>query len=246
MFRSLFVHTSRTASRVSPSIASVRAFHQTLQTHVTYKKRAAKKTKVYGEFTTEVPPSLDFEAATKRSEAVLLNFNQIANEIKLGRKNPQLFDNLKVELPDEQAPFTSVAQTTIKGWNFYITVFNPSNAKHVINAILASDLNMNPILDIHNKLLLKVPMPPATTESKKETAKTLKVAFEKFKSGPSTSKKHANTLAAIRADVRQQLTLKKKLSHPETVLWDDFEKIHKTYVGKLTDMYKTAETAILK
>lgn len=191
-------------------------------------------------------PEIDFDDATNKFKGVIERFSKQANEAKLGKTSPNIFDKLIVETANGEVGFTSVAQTTVKGRNFMITVFDPSNVKSIINAVLGSDLNMNPQIDPSNKQTLKVPLPPLTTESKKENAKQLKLVYERFKNG---SGRANGSLATIRGDVKnkfQKQHKKKKLSDAEEKVFKDFEKLHKQYTDKLTEVFKSAEQAILK
>lgn len=244
MFRALLLRSAFRAvpRRIGLAPIPTRSFHQSI---VSLKKKSSKKGAVEEEVDDEVP-EIDFDELSSRFQSVIDKFAKQANEAKLGKTSPQLFDHLTVHTSDGEVQFTSVAQTAVKGRNFMITVFDPANSKHIINAVLSSDLNMNAILDPSNKQTLKVPLPPVTTESKKENAKQLKAIFEKLRNGPGGSGKHAHTLAAIRADVKHKVSKKKKLSDGETVIWNKVEKLHKLFVDKLTDVFKAAELAILK
>lgn len=189
--------------------------------------------------------ALDFDAIKSKFEAVVEEFNKHATEARLGKTNPNIFDKLKVEVDDSHLPFTSVAQTTIKGGrNFLITVYDPAHTQSVINAVLGSDLNMNPIKDPANKQMLKVPVPPPTVESRKEASKHLKVIFENLKNGKSGS------LSKVRADVRKdidkQLKKKKNLSDQENALVKEFDNLHKDFTTKLSDAFKAAEKTLSK
>lgn len=187
-------------------------------------------------------PLIDLDEAKSKFQAVVDKFAKAANDAKLGKSNPKIFDKLEVHTADGDMPFTSVAQTSVKGRNFIITLFDPANAKNVINTVLGSDLNMNAQVDPSNKYTLKVPLPPVNTETKKETVKLLKEYFEKFKTGKTG-------LAGVRADVKHKFQKKvklKKLSDVEQKELDAFEKVHKQYADKLAEMFKSAETAIMK
>lgn len=232
-----------------PVMAMARSKLPTRQFHLSFtllKKKSKKGAREVEEETTDEAPAVDFKDATKRLQSVIDKFAKQANEAKLGKTNPQIFDHLQVETADGEMPYTSLAQTAIKGRNFIITVFDPANTKHIVNAVLASDLNMNPIADPANKQMLKVPLPPVTTESKKENVKHLKTIYEKVRNGPGGSGKNASTLAAIRADIKQKISKKKKMSDAETQVWNDYEKLHKQFVEKLGEVFKAAETAIMK
>lgn len=190
-------------------------------------------------------PELDFKAESARLQKVVEDFARHANEAKLGKTNPHIFDALPVQIADGDAPFNTLAQTSIKGRNLVITVFDPANTKHVINAILGSELNMNPIADPSNRQQLKVPLPPVTTESKAENVKHLKAVYEKYRNGPGSGR-HANTLAAVRADVKLKVAKKKKMTPSEALVWTEYEATHKKYVESLTEVFKAAEVAIMK
>ncbi|CUM64328.1 uncharacterized protein PRCAT00001929001 [Priceomyces carsonii] len=196
--------------------------------------------------TTDVQPTIDFDASKSKFENVLSRFSKISNEAKMGRTNPRIFDNLKVATHSGETPFHDIAQTSVKGRNFMITVYDPANVNSIINSVLASDLNMNPQVDPSNKQTLKVPLPPLTTESKQESVKSLKLVFEKFKNG---SGKAGDSLASIRGDVRakfQKQAKKNKSSDAELKVLNDFDLMHKQYVEKLSNVFKAAELAILK
>ncbi|CCE81710.1 Piso0_002375 [Millerozyma farinosa CBS 7064] len=187
--------------------------------------------------------NIDFDDANAKFTSVLEKFKKHANDAKLGKTNPDIFDKLTIATSNGDVPFNQVAQSSIKGRNFVITVFDPSNSQSIVNSVLASDLNMNPQVDPTNKSTLKVPLPPVTTESKKENTKQLKAVFEKFKNGGKVS------LASVRSDFRnkfQKSSKKKRLSDEEEQIWKNFEKLHKEYTDKLSSIYKEAEQKILK
>lgn len=188
-------------------------------------------------------PLIDIADAIEKFKAVIEKFTKQANEVKLGKANPKIFDKLLVNSNEGEVPFTSVAQTSVKGRNFIITVFDPVNSKHIINTILGSGLNLNAQVDPANNYTLKVPLPPVNTETKKESIKHLKEIFEKFKHGPTKS------LSSIRSDVKHKVQKKLKKKRPsddQQKELNDFEKVHKQYNEKLAEILKAAEIAIMK
>lgn len=243
MFRLLATPLTPITRLALPRPIVVRSFHASF---VSFKKKSKKVAAKDAEEEVAEAPEIDMKEVSQRLLTVVERFTKQANEAKLGKTNPQVFDHLQVATADGEAVFTSVAQTALKGRNFIITVFDPANVKHVINSVLASDLNMNPIADPANKQMLKVPLPPVTTESKKESVKHLKTVYEKFRNGPGGSGKQAHTLAAIRADIRSKVAKKKKMTDAETKVWTEYEKLHKTFTDKLGEVFKAAETAMLK
>lgn len=243
MFRTILRSNLLPRSRV-PAVRSVRNFHAT---HLNLKKRLSKKTVEVEESDAAIGAvDIDFKELEAKMHAVVERFGKVANEAKLGKSNPLIFDNLNVKTADGELPFTSTAQTAVKGRNFMITVFDPSNTKNIVNTILAANLNMTPIADPQNKQQIKVPLPPVTTDSKKETVKHLKESFEKLRNGPGGHSKNAHTLASIRGDIKKRLSKKQKKSDDETKAWNDFEKLHRQYCDKLQEVFKVAEKAIMK
>lgn len=252
MFRQLVSRTARVSIRVAfarpgGQIVSI-PFSRNFASSLLVQKKAKKGEKIKGEKVTEeaVYPKdlIDFEKVKEKLQGVVERFSKHCNDAKLGKTNPKVFDHLMVKTDHGDMPYTSVAQTNVKGRNFIMTVYDPANTQHIINAVLGSDLNLNPVADPSNKLTLKVPLPPITTESKKESVKDLKTVYEKLKNGSGLSK--IGSLSSIRADTRHKLTKNKKLTDIESSVWNDYEKIHKDYVSKLAALMKAAEEAIMK
>ncbi|KAF3987386.1 hypothetical protein FT663_04481 [Candidozyma haemuli var. vulneris] len=244
MFRSILRPSHFARARLIPIVPAQRNFHAT---PLNLKKRLSKKTVEVEENEAAVgAPEVNFDELKTKMQAVIDRFGKVANEAKVGRTSPSIFDDLTIKTTDGDLPFTATAQTAVKGRNFQITVFDPSNTKNIVSAILASGLNMTPISDPQNKQQLKVPLPPVTTDSKKETVKQLKESFERHRNGPGGHSKNAHTLASIRGDLKRRLSKKQKKSDDETKAWNDFEKLHKQYCDKLQDVFKAAEKAILK
>lgn len=244
MFRSILLRPSQNFASRAVLALKFQPCRNIHWSPVLLKKRA--KEPVQEDTSKDAAAEVDLDEVSRRFQSVLDKFSKHANESKLGKTNPQIFDNLQVETPDGELPYTAVAITAVKGRNFIMTVFDPANVKHVVNAVLASNLNMNPVLDPSNKQMLKVPLPPVTTESKKESIKQLKAVFDKLKNGAGGSGKNASTLSAIRADIKNKISTKKKMSDQEQAFWKKVENVHKEYVKKLEDSFKTAETAIMK
>lgn len=206
-----------------------------------------KKSKEVEEDSNDTPnlkEILDLKEIETRFNKIIELFTKTANETKLGKTNPSIFDKLTINTDDGDQPFINLAQTSIKGRKFVITVFDPQYTSSIINSILSSNLNMNPQIDPSNKQTLNIPLPPVTTEMKKENIKVLKNELEKFKTGNKNS-----SLNSIRSDIKNKLSKyskKNNLSDSDNKLVSTFEKLHKTHVDKLNEVFKNAEQAILK
>lgn len=207
-------------------------------------KKAKKGAKVVEEETSkDLESSIDFEKVKEKLQDVVDRFAKHANDAKLGKTNPKVFDHLIVKTAHGESPYSSLAQTNVKGRNFIMTVYDPANVQCIINSVLGSDLNLNPVADPNNKLTLRVPLPPITTDLKKESIKDLKATYEKLRNGTSSK---LGSLSSIRADTRHKFSKSKKLSDSEKIMWDKYELVHKEYVNKLAALMKSAEEAIMK
>lgn len=162
-------------------------------------------------------------------------------ETKLGSANPKIFDKISVEVNKKPQIFTSLAQTAIKGRNLIITVFDPNNTKHIVSAILASGLNINPEPIPNTPQQLKVPLPPPTSETKQQIAKELKKDFEKFKN---SNDKHS--ISTARSATMKELKSFDQKSDQLKKIVKDAERIYKKYADELQAQYKAAEKSVLK
>lgn len=201
-------------------------------------KKDAKKDKEPVQDEVSASDIIDMAQAKAKFEAVVEKFNKKAAEVKLGKTNPSIFDNLDIKTSDGPVKFTSIAQTAIKGRNLIITVFDPDQAKNIVSSILDSNLNMNPTYDA-SQGVLKVPLPPVTSESKNEQVKVLKQVFDRFKTGPTS-------LNSIRSDYKQKFNKISKKTDGDKKVFKDFEGLHKEYLDKLGDKYKAVEKMIMK
>ncbi|CAK9437135.1 uncharacterized protein LODBEIA_P15470 [Lodderomyces beijingensis] len=259
MFRSL-IRTSparwflvRRIPSASTTTTPLRSLHATYTLNSKKNKSKSKKLDKEDEYvqheaeTEKITPTIDFKSTETKFENVLARFEKLANEIKLGKINPKIFDNLTVNVGNntnvDEVPFTSVAQTSVKGRNFIVTMFDPSNADSIINAIIGSGLNMSGTIDPANKFNIRIPLPPITQETKKHDAKTLKELYEKFRNNKTGS------MNSVRGETRSKFQghLKHhKLSDTENKQLEQLEKLHKVFADKLQASFKSFEKAILK
>lgn len=182
-------------------------------------------------------PGLDWPQIHTKFSTILDRFTKKATEIKLGKTNPHMFDNLDILINNEPHKFNTLAQTSIKGRNLMITVYDPSHHQNIINGILNSKLNLNPQFDPVTNTL-KVPLPPITTETKQENIKVLKAQYEQFKNS------NTNSLNSVRLEYKQKF--KKKMSDEEMGEVKKFENLHKEYLGRLGEVYKVNEKNLAK
>ncbi len=209
-------------------------------THTTLgKKKKSKKTRnganEYGtdEATEELDTKQLLKDASKEFKRSIESYNREATELKMGKSNPEIFNDLKVQLSNKKsANFKNVAQTSIKGSKLLnVTVFDPNDTKHVVSAILGANLNLNPIVDPKNPQLLKVHLPNTTKELREKQFKRLKELTDDYKSSHSNK----NSLTFLRNKYMRQV---KSAEGSEDVLRRLEDSIEKVYKGNAEELVK--------
>lgn len=175
-------------------------------------------------------------------ESSLNQFNKKLTELKMGRANPAIFDNLKIKIDNSYtANYPEIAMTAMKGTNFLnITVFDPNHTKRVISAILESNLNLNPEIDPKNNQLLKIKLPNSTKELKEKQIKQMKELLDQYKSNSSFK----NSLQAIRSNFMKDLKNVEGSKDIVRKLTTDIDSTYKSYAEKLTTSLKNVEKSL--
>lgn len=237
MFRSVALKFVSRNLVKAPQCAPVKAFSTSFVTFKKEKKSAAKE--VAQEEVED--PSIILKSLEDKYKESLTQFKAKTAITRQGNSNPKIFDELKVSLNhNEVVDYLSIAQTSLKGRNLIITVFDPMYSKHVISAILNAGLNLNPEQVPNIPQQLKVSLPPITTESRLAILKELKKNFEFFKN--SNSFKYS--LSFNRAEALKELKQFKKNDQVKKVN-QDVEKLHKKYTTDLQELLKSVEKQVM-
>lgn len=169
-------------------------------------------------------------------------YSKKLTELKMGKANPSIFDNLKVKIDDSySATFTEVAMTAMKGTNFLnVTVFDPSHTKRIVSSILEANMNLNPEVDPKNEQLLKIKLPNSTKELKEKQIKQMKELLDQYRSNVSFK----TSLTAIRSTFMKDL---KNVDGSKDIikkLTNDIDSTYKTYAEKFTTAFKNTEKSL--
>ncbi len=141
--------------------------------------------------------------------------------IRTGRANPAILDRVLVEYYGEQVPLKQVATLaapearllTIQPWEKPLI-------KKIMDAITSSDLGLNPSSDGN---LIRVPLPPLTTERRKELAKQV-------------ARKGEESRVAIR-NVRRDAIEKLRALEKDGSISEDELRRYQEQVQKITDAH---------
>lgn len=111
--------------------------------------------------------------------------------LRTNRVNPQMLDDVKVEVYGALTPIKSLGTISVQERNLIITPFDPGTALAIVKGIQTSSLKLNPIQE---KAIIRVPIPPLNEELRKDIAKQAKQKMEHSKTAVRDIRKHGNDL----------------------------------------------------
>ena len=154
--------------------------------------------------------------------------NEYAN-IRAGRANPNILNNIKVEYYGVPTPLQQVGNVSVpEARTIVITPCENSLLKEIEKAIICSDLGLNPNNDGKSVILN---FPELTEERRKELVKDIK-------------KKGENAKVAVR-NIRRDANDYLKKQYKANEISEDEQKDYEDQVQKLTDKYvEKIETTI--
>ncbi|CAN6979099.1 unnamed protein product [Brassica rapa subsp. trilocularis] len=155
------------------------------------------------------------------------------NAIRTGRANVAMLDKIEVEYYGSPVSLKSIAQTsTPDGTSLLLQPYDKSSLKAIEKAILSSDLGMTPNNDGD---VIRLSMPPLTSERRKELTKVVAKQSEEGKVA----------LRNIRRDALKsydKLEKEKKLSEDNLKdMSSDLQKLVDTYMKKIEELCKQKE-----
>ncbi|KAH0290965.1 ribosome recycling factor [Aureobasidium namibiae CBS 147.97] len=113
----------------------------------------------------------DFSALeTDISDAIAKLKDDLSQLRQGGRFNPQVLESLRVQLKQGGAvKLGDLAQVVPKGRIVQVVAGEQEHLKPITSTIQSANLNLTPQPDATNPLLLSIPIPPPTAESRKAT-----------------------------------------------------------------------------
>lgn len=193
-------------------------------------KRQEKKSVQTEEESADLSEIID-EMNTKMDK-LISEFIEKAQVIRKGKYTPDVLGEIIVSTAaHSEEPLKNIARVTLQGpRKITITTFDSNNNKHVIAAILAADLNLNPQPDDKQEQVLNIPLPPFTRKLGDDIIKNIKDEYEQWR-----NRKNKSSLALAREDAKKSLK-KAKASKDED----------KLYKEKIDEAFKTQSAKLLK
>jgi ribosome recycling factor len=158
--------------------------------------------------------------------------------IRTGRANPAMLDGIRIDYYDTPTPLNQVANISVQDARLLvIKPFEKRLIKDIEKAIVEANLGFNPVNDGD---FVRVPMPPLSTERRKEYVKLSKTKCEDAK-------------VAIRNVRRDANELVKEATKDGTITQDDEKRGLKViqdatdaYVKKIDELLAAKEKEIME
>ena len=171
-------------------------------------------------------------------ESVIDALKKQLTAIRTGRANPSMLDGVRVNYYDTPTPLNQIA--TVSAQDARLLIIKPYEKKiikDIERAIVEANLGFNPSSDGD---IVRVPMPPLSTERRKEYVKLSKTKGEDAKVAIRTARRDANEML-------------KESEKDGSVTQDDEKKGLKivqdttdAYVKKIDDMLTKKEAEIME
>jgi len=154
------------------------------------------------------------EQVKERNNKVLGHLTHEFNNIRTGRANPQMLDDIHIDYYGTETPLNQLAQiSVVEGTQLVIKAFDASTYKEIEKAINKSPLG----LPVQNDgTCIRLNIPKLTADRRKELAKQVSKLAEDAKVQIRNHRRDANDL------------VKKDKEMPEDLQKDQNEKIQKT------------------
>ena len=139
------------------------------------------------------------------------------NSIRTGRASVALLDRVMVDYYGDMLPINQIASVSVpEPRQLLIKPYDKGDIKAISDAILTSDLGLNPIVDATT---LRLNLPALTEERRKEYAKLAKKQAEDAKVAIRSIRKDALSLLS---DDEYTEDLQKRIEAEMTKVYDDF------------------------
>ncbi len=158
-------------------------------------------------------------------------------KVRTGRANPILLDNIKIEYYGEKTPLRQIAGIQIPEPRLIvIQPWDKSIINNIEKAILEANIGVTPQND---GVVIRLPFPPLSEETRKESLKQTKKISENFK-------------VSIRNIRHDEIEMIKQLEKDKDITEDEREKgikeidkITSDFSGKIDEILKDKEKEIL-
>ena len=171
-----------------------------------------------------------------RMDKAVEDFRKAMAATRTGRASVHMLDGVNVDAYGAQMPLNQVAQVHAPEPQL-ITVqpFDPSQLGAIEKAIRGGDLGLNPMND---GKMIRVPVPPLTTERRQEMVKHLHRILEEHRTAVRNIRRDGNDA------IKKALKDKKITEDDEKRSLDEIQKLTDGEIKKMEEMSKAKEKEV--
>ncbi len=174
----------------------------------------------------------------EKMEKTLESLKKEFTNIRTGRANPQILNNVTVDYYGVQTPIHQMSSISVpEAQLLVIKPYDKGTLKNIEKAILTSDLNLTPLSD---GVVIRINFPALTEQRRKELAKIVKASAENAKVA----------IRNIRRDVNDQLKKLEKnseISEDELKSYnDEVQTMTDKWINKVDEAAKEKERLIME
>ncbi len=171
----------------------------------------------------------DTKTYEQRMHQALDHFETELKKIRTGRAHPSMLDSVVVDAYGQKMPLNQVGNVVVADAQLLqITPFDPNTLQAIVVAIRDNQsLGLNPSDDGR---LVRVPIPPLSTERRQQMVKQLGEKVEDCRI----------TLRNVRHDALKEA---KAIKDSKDISEDDYKRIEKTLENAMNDVQAKLETA---
>ncbi len=129
--------------------------------------------------------------ASERMDKSVEALKQTLSKVRTGRAHPSLLDHLTVDYYGSQVPISQVANISVEdARTLAVTPWEKQMVQVIEKAIISSDLGLNPATA---GMVMRIPMPPLTEESRRDLVKVVRNDGEATKVAIRNIRRDANS-----------------------------------------------------
>ena len=173
----------------------------------------------------------------KNLESHINGYKEALNNIRAGRANPSIVENINLDYYGVETPIRNAATITVpEARLLVIQPWDASQIKSIEKAILASNIGITPSND---GKVIRLPFPELTEDTRKNLVKEVKQKSENSKIG-------VRNIRRDLMDAVKKAEKNKEISEDEKKIYEsDIDELTDEFIKKIEDITKQKEEELL-
>ncbi len=176
--------------------------------------------------------------AGERMDKSIEALKQALSKVRTGRAHPSLLDHLTVDYYGSQVPISQVANISVEdARTLAVAPWEKQMVQVIEKAIISSDLGLNPATA---GMVMRIPLPPLTEESRRNLAKVVRNDGEAAKVAIRNIRRDANS------DLKDLLKEKEISEDDEHKAQEDIQRITDKHVADVDAIVTEKEAELME